>query len=65
MANESAALRELSIANLELGTELLEALHRCRYCEPDAMCGRCALTYRRLRQLNENVGAAVRGTKGG
>jgi len=65
MASESAALRALSLANLELGTELLEALHRCRYCEPDTMCGRCALTYRRLRQLNENVGAAVRRSQGG
>lgn len=55
-----AILNALVAAYLELSLTMLEALRRCRHCDT-TFCPACVLTYRRLRQINDDVTAAIRG----
>jgi len=57
-------VRALTRAYNVLTLNILEALRRCGDCHKDRFCPECVVVYRRLRELNESVTAALRGEGG-
>jgi len=57
-------VRALSKAYFVLSVSLLETLRRCGECRPDRFCSSCVVVYRRLREMNDAVNAAIRGEGG-